>query len=865
MGVLANTETGMLEDVPEQHIQKAIQSGTHQYPLVDPQGNKVVVGAQEAPELMAQGYRQPTTEELSSGLEKAKYNTTEEQVKSFASGAGKSATFGLSTALEDPEAHRLREKYNPGLTTAGEITGLVGTSFIPGFGEAAAAKEAGLAARAAVKAGQITEEAAAPIIAKAAQSINPLSAQSIMSGLGERAAAKLGTGPLSSAAIKGLVENAIFQGGDEVSKMISNDPDQTVGTAATNIGLGGILGAGVGGAFGAVHPLWEATQGSKLSQFIEDFKGRLKEHIDNPDPINAVKDELQNHFSGMMDATGEVYGENGIKGKVVQSHLPEMGPKIESQMSEVSTKANDAIKKLGDDPYASKLKSAFNKFTKEVSPSVDPVTGESLSRPTSEAVFNAADDFKKQLQEWGKYNKAFVPLAEKDFRDVAKDLAREVRLSLEDSNVWGKAADSQKEINKAFSEYFPTFKDFTKKFTTEIGGEKMIDPGKVQTYMNQLGKPNAEVKQQVMENFLRESENYRKVIDDAHKKIGIESPFQGSSLNAVKNTLNEISPGAKAADALVKRGLAKTGGQGLGALIGGGVGHMFGAGGFGAIIGEHSLGPLFESVLPSLVKPILENGSSTSGMKGAIDLGMAAAKGESNIIKASKSLFNASKEVLPSKLIPDDKSRSNLDKKLKDLQSNNSSLLDVGGNIGHYLPNHGSAMSQTALRASQYLNSIRPHPPQGGPLDSGFEVSQEQKSEFNRQLDVAEQPLIVLQSIKDGDINSKDITTFKTIYPALYSNISQKLLNEVIEQKSKGTDIPYHIKMGLSLFLGQPLDSTMTPQSILANQSQVPTKNTEEQNVPSKQMKIGQAKGLDKLSSLYKTDSQARLESKNRA
>jgi hypothetical protein len=46
----------------------------------------------------------------------------------------------------------------------------------------------------------------------------------------------------------------------------------------------------------------------------------------------------------------------------------------------------------------------------------------------------------------------------------------------------------------------------------------------------------------------------------------------------------------------------------------------------------------------------------------------------------------------------------------------------------------------------------------------------------------------------------------------------QKLTNEMIGVTEKEMSIPYKTKMSLSLFMGQPLDSTMTPQFIQATQ-----------------------------------------------
>lgn len=203
-----------------------------------------------------------------------KYNTPEQQLKGAAEGAAEVGTFGLSTGLEKglhiatPEDIRGRSQ-NVG-HTVGQGLGLIGSAFIPGLGEA--------------------------------EAINPLSASSLMHGLGE-AAAKLGpegegiAASIARGGLKGAAETALFQGGDEISKALSGDPNSSLQNAAVNIGLAGLLGGGVGGTIGAISPLWKAANGTSLGKGIADFKGRIGEYLNDPNPAGTVTEELQNHYS----------------------------------------------------------------------------------------------------------------------------------------------------------------------------------------------------------------------------------------------------------------------------------------------------------------------------------------------------------------------------------------------------------------------------------------------------------------------------------------------------------------------------------------------------------------------------------------
>ncbi len=94
------------------------------------------------------------------------------------------------------------------------------------------------------------------------------------------------------------------------------------------------------------------------------------------------------------------------------------------------------------------------------------------------------------------------------------------------------------------------------------------------------------------------------------------------------------------------------------------------------------------------------------------------------------------------------------------------------------------------------------------------------------------------------------------MYPNLYTKLVGKITSGIVNAKDKGNTIPYNARIGLSIFLGQPLDSTMTPSGILSAQPQ-PSQG------PAQSPQSGVAKGyqadaLKKLPSQYETPGQAR-------
>lgn len=239
-------------------------------------------------------------------------------------------------------------------------------------------------------------------------------------------------------------------------------------------------------------------------------------------------------------------------------------------------------------------------------------------------------------------------------------------------------------------------------------------------------------------------------------------------------------------------------------------------------------------------------------------------KGETVINKAADAIFKAGKEVIPSKLLPDEKRLDKLDKKITDLHANMNPLFEAGDQVGHYMPAHAEAIGGLAGNAVAYLHSLKPQNTPSNPLDDEIPPTKFQMENYRSALKIAESPVSILQHVKDGSIDSDDITHLNSLYPSLYQKLSQKLMDNMITAKSNGVEIPYKTKMGLSLFLGQPLDSTMTPQSIQA--LQIAQMGPQSQQQAQQQMPgsggHNSLKDIGKIASNSATPDQARVKDK---
>lgn len=211
---------------------------------------------------------------------------------------------------------------------------------------------------------------------------------------------------------------------------------------------------------------------------------------------------------------------------------------------------------------------------------------------------------------------------------------------------------------------------------------------------------------------------------------------------------------------------------------------------------------------------------SPEGFKAATTFLNTAQKGANILSKATENVFKPGAQVLVSSQIPTSAELMKLDKLVasNDPKDTNKIMASQETPVGHYLPDHQTAMSKSSLQALQYLKTLKPQDIQNNPLDTPMKPTAEQEARYKRALSIAQQPAIVLEHVKNGTIKANDVKDLNGMYPALYRQLSQKMTNDMINHKSEENPIPYRTRMGISLFLGQPMDQSMQPASIQAAQ-----------------------------------------------
>lgn len=743
-----------------------------------------------------------------------KFSTPGQQLATAAEGVGQgiigplAPKLEISSGLTTPENIRARAEANPMLHGASQVGGFLGSA--------------------------LTGAGVAPLV----------------EGLG-KATAEILPAVLPKLAMTGIktgTEMAALQASDELSKMVTQDPNQSISSAATNIGLSGIIGLGSGVALGAVSPLWHSTSEKLgLAKIIDDAKAQYDFRLNTPDTGSAAIDELSGRMSAMEDLR---HNSSSIKGEAISKALPEVTPqnaaKIDSQIQDISDQIATKLDKAAD---SVKTKSAVPYLAEDFSKFQDAVTNPQSDFSTK---FNALDTLKKDLSgyaKWGATEEGTARAA------LGRDISNIIRPALEDTKVWGDAGSIQKKINSAISTNIDAQKDMVSKFTSKMGGDKIVDPNKIQSYLNQAAKSKAGLKANVLNNYLDSTQKLADTIKSIHEGAGLEAPIS-ASLNptpVLNKSLEKTSAGSQLGNWLYEKGLSDSIGHSAAGAVGAGLGHLVGHPELGALAGERLFGKLFSSV----AKPFLESATNSGYAKGTLNYISQVAKGQKIQSEALKSLFHAGAIAIPQQGIPDAASRAKLQDQLDNIAQNPQSALNIGQNIAHYMPDHASAAAQMTAIAQNYLNSIKPKQVSMGPLEDPPPVSKSAQAGYDRQLNIAQQPLMILQHIKTGNIIPQDIATIKTIYPNLYTQMVAGIGQEIITAKNDGKSISYQQKLSLSSFMGQPLDSTMNQSNMLASIMANAPKGPPQPPQGKKPAKPSMAQ-QEKLDDMYATNTQSR-------
>lgn len=281
----------------------------------------------------------------------------------------------------------------------------------------------------------------------------------------------------------------------------------------------------------------------------------------------------------------------------------------------------------------------------------------------------------------------------------------------------------------------------------------------------------------------------------------------------------------------------------------------------GAVIGDllsEALGKTVdEHIVPALQNAIsnFKNGINPEAFNSVINTAQNAARGLKSVEFAVRNVM-AGKTGEMSGLTDSQTKRL---EKASDIYNNDpTQFINAGQSLAAYEPNHATAQSVMFTRAMNAISAAKPKNQNMGMLDTPSKPSQAANAVYKRTLQTVEDPLSVLNHVTRGTVTGNDVATFKNVYPDLHRLVSEKMTNQIIEAHAKGKIVPYKTRLGISTFMGMPMDSTMNPHAIAMNQP-LPMQAPQQGGEPKSH---GSKNALSKMPGIFATQSQSREQSR---
>jgi hypothetical protein len=730
-------------------------------------------------------------------------------------------------------------------------------------------------------------------------------------------------GITSNIAKAAAVGAAITGGDEIAKKITGDwNPEDSIGASLSKTGISALITAASDGVLSfAAKPvsnrlsvMAESEWGQAISRWLQEFGSRWDFNNKNPNMVQSVYDELSTLHNTLSDASKEAWQEGGLRDEAIKKLTSGVTPdQLDSHFREVSSVFKDIPREIRQNPlfttYLEKwqdavtspnttasdvfhatdeLKKVFqsvSKYGRDVSP---------LERPFIDATRSVSDGLKKSLENESVWN---------DAGELQKNINRAVSKYipiLEGSRA--KMMSKYPDVGYIID---------AQKIKTLVN-----NIGKTGVKGSEAAEP-VELRPAWVKAFVESSEKYRDELNSLYSLKGIEPPFVPSSLEATKQLYGETTAGGRAADAIF-RGVIPTTVRGLSKAIGVGgaekVGEQFGINPSTGFLGEYAVGnvmankleplvdrmvgrPSKKYLVPFILKAVQSAPASPAAWSEAIQHARNIELGDTGMQAGVNALFTGA-NIGNLKLFgpAEEKNIEKLKKFISEgglnqqiqnsLQQSRPKATpnpqgfahggvvepqpepikkDAGSNLhdsklSQIYPEHAMIMAQAKGRVINYLNSLRPiDTPASLPFDTAHKDPEKERA-YERAIHLADKPLSIVHHIQKGTLEPEQIDHMKQMWPEVYNSLSKKMTMKMAEARLNNEKMPpYHVRQSMALFLGAPLDSSMTPSGIMAAQAVFAKQKMMAQALGNQ--KPGKAKKdtskLGQLTKEYQTNSQA--------
>lgn len=654
----------------------------------------------------------------------------------------------------------------------------------------------------------------------------------MVGGVGALGAAPIGAateaalGGSTAARVAGMgLEGAAFGGGNAVTDYALGDPNLNAQKIISDIGMGAALGGGLGvlskGAEAlipaATSRLNKAINGltDKFSSIPEGFSGdwarEFAQGLKGTDPDISIRK--------MSSTLGDIYSESKQAAKDMYEKTLTSNLKDTLKDMPLESAQERSFKVYSDlEAKINELRSHPDEFSppqiKQAQQAVSDLQNSLVNAKTSYDIHSSLHDFAKDISTGIKYDK-LPTFSQQAVQNELRNMNGSVREFLKDPQVWGEqAANHFSQVSDLYNTHATAIKNFQQDFMKGVmssNGMKraIIDPGKVKTFFNNIQDVGQDLRNSSFNSFL----NSAKSLSKASENYAGYEAAQGS----ISSRVNKLADEYHELKSVAKAMTGKTKGVPLTKELGGawaanalGVPHPVVAGTLGAIEAYKAIKNPY--ALGSTINNIFNKIKAISSI---LD------KSGNKVTAASKAIFSGSSRGAIESGVVSDKDYDSRVERIKQLTQDPQAMIDHLDESTHALheaaPNITQGVHSTMMAGLQFLSSKIPQPATNFPLSEDFEPSQAQKDGFNHYYDIVNDPTSILDQVKDGTVNNRQIEALQAVYPHLLQEMRSNVLQFMDSKKGQALD--YSTQMALAKFLGQPLDANMTPQALAANQT----------------------------------------------
>lgn len=242
--------------------------------------------------------------------------------------------------------------------------------------------------------------------------------------------------------------------------------------------------------------------------------------------------------------------------------------------------------------------------------------------------------------------------------------------------------------------------------------------------------------------------------------------------------------------------------------------------------------PAIKGISKNVIAPVvlkMARSGSLSGLEKALGYASEIEKGQGLIRRSIEGIFKGgANEILNESL--DDGKREKIKKRLEDLdlaqQSNEPNNYASGGQvdsydpIAHHWPEQAMHLSTAKARVTNYLSQNKPTNNLMKLTYDSDHPDKNKERRYHKLMDLANNPLSVINKVKDGSLTQKDMKDYVAMYPEVHGHLSKKITERLLKGKMEGEKKPsYKVRQALSLFLGSNLDSSLAQPNIMAAQN----------------------------------------------